>query len=540
MFPDVTISREKIILGVVLIVLFSGLSLGIDLQTYAGEIVKSILSTATLTERWVGLSGSVSGSLDDSAKPFTTVSAGNDEAAEVMEMDFGGQLDFNHYYAAIPYNGGEEFDKSDVRNISLADMDANQLFDEGDFPIFYPDGTSYSALSDSPEETFQNTGELKLLNDTYRGVKADLKTDVPTYVLGYAHESDVQPIFLTPIQEYPNCYDGGSCDYQLMFPNIGGADYHIYMLPEYQAVNINTYIDGENTTVFPYPGRPYRLNVTTRAIFKDDKLVNRSIRVVERSGNSMFIPSVAGDGYKSRAVLNTETLEGTQELLISPTQYSSPASYNLSVRSLSADGEITDIQYMSVRENIISFSDQGPEDKDLGEYSTKYKKGVNRLRPISSCLFKKISNDISFEINIADSSDSNFTLVRGVPYVMNIQDSSVNSYSLEEPRSHLVMNPARSNEFGETTHLNIRDAAYQASDRVVFTPTVPKSEDSGLSADMLDDQGNLLYDVNFSVKGSTCGSADDGQYSSVPLQNSFKKRVNAVRPVLRSLFVAGS
>lgn len=84
------------------------------------------------------------------------------------------------------------------------------------------------------------------------------------------------------------------------------------------------------------------------------------------------------------------------------------------------------------------------------------------------------------------------------------------------------------------------DGIYSENDQKVFTPTIPKSESDGFSLELLDGQGNLLQEVNISVKGSTCGTNDAGSFSTIPNSNDFKKRINSVTPILNSLFVAGT
>jgi hypothetical protein len=533
-----TLSRDKALVFILIVALLVGLGSGAGLETLAGEIVKAIITGESVSSRWVGFSGSVGEYREDKVSSFRSISAGEARSGQVNEVTFPGQNDERHYYAAIPFNGSD-FQRSRLRNITLSDLQAGGLFDENDFPIFYPDGLSYSVVSDSPVETFKKEGTVTLLNKTWSTAKADLQSNVGSHVVGYKYEGDVKPIFVTSVDNYPSCYDGSSCNFQFLVPNIAGQDYHFYMIPETMPVEITTYIDGSRSTTFPYAGRPYRLNITTRAIFGDDELVERPIRIVEKQGNNMFTPAVESTGYESSAKIKTKTTGGTKEILFAPTGYSSPGSYNLSIKVLAASGKVAGVEYMTIENGNIQFTTQGPTEKNMGEYSTSYKKGVNRLTPITNCLFKKVNSGISFRLT-PDTGTGSYTLVRGVPYIVDIRGSSAEFYELSEPGSHLVMSPARSEDFGETVHLSSGELPYSESNQVVFTPTLPKSEDDDFSLDLLNGQGNLLHEVNISIKGSTCGTNSEGSFSSLPSSDDFKKRINSITPVLNSLFVAGT
>ena len=538
MFNDFELTTEKIFLVVVLSVFLLAIGTSVSLDTFGGEVVKAILTGESLSSRWVGFSGNVGSFRQDDPAPIRAVSAGNEKSGEVTELDLDGKLDERHYFAAVPFNGSD-FQGDRLRNISLTDIQADGIFDEEDFSVFYPDSVSYSAMSDGPLDTFEDVGEVTLLNKSYSTVTTDLRNNVPFHVVGYEYEGDVKPIFVSEIDEYSSCYDGGSCNYQMLVPNIGGQDYHFYMVPETKPIEITTYIDGEDSDTFPYPGRPYRLNITTRSIFDDYKLVDRPVNIIERQGNNLFAPAVESTSYQSSAKIQARTNNGYKEFLFSPTGYSSPPGYNLSIQVLTGGGRISGVKYLTVDNGNIEFTSEGPTEKDLGEYSTSYKKGVNRLTPIANCLFKNVNNGVSFELAPGDTTSS-YTLVRGTPYIMDIGSSSADFYRLSEPGSHLAMSPSRSSDFGETVHMASDDGIYSENDQVVFTPTIPKSESDGFSLELLDGQGNLLQEVNISVKGSTCGTNDAGSFSTIPNSNDFKKRINSVTPILNSLFVAGT
>lgn len=518
------------------ILVFTGSALSID--SFGGEVAEAILDGEAVSSRWVGISGEIKGSRAETAESIFSFRSDDGNAGSVQTIDLDGINDGNHYFISTPEDIGT-FNQGNLRNVSLAELSAGGLFDEDDFPVFYPDQVSYSSVSDNPSNTFTETSNLTVLGKPYEGPVTTLKNGIEMTVLAYQHNGEKIPIFVNKINDYSTCYDGNSCNYQMMMPNLQGEEYYVYQVSAVVPIKLNTYIDGEDKNIFPYAGRPYRLNVTTRSIFEGDKLVDRKIELIETQGNNLFAPAVEATSYKSSAKVITDTENGYKEFLFSPTGYSSPSGYNLSINTYNSNDEIAGIKYMGIENGNIDFTNEGPEEKDLGEYSTSYKKGVNGLTPIANCLFKNVNNGVSFELAPEDSTSS-YTLVRGTPYIMNIGSSSADFYRLSEPGSHLAMSPSRSSEFGETVHMGSGNGIYSENDQVVFTPTIPKSEDDNFSLELLDGQGNLLQEVNISVKGSTCGSNEAGSFSTIPNSNDFKKRINSVTPILNSLFVAGT
>lgn len=518
------------------VILLLGMVSGVSLDTFKGEVVQAIISGESISSRWVGYSGELDGFQDETTQPVRTLATGSQKSGGVNNMNLDGQRDGKHYFVASPYNVSN-FNSSKVRNISLSELESNGIFDEEDFPIFYPSGLSYGAMSDTPEETFTEEANITVLSKSYEGAVTNLREDVPFYVLGYQHNGEKIPIFVSKMKKYDACYDGSSCDFQMMLPNLQGGEYFLYQVSSVNPILVRTFVDGEISTSFEYPGRPYNLTLTTRAPFKNNKLVDRDLRIIERSGNNLFTPAISSD-YSSEARIETSTKNGSKSLLYSPTGYNSPNNYNISVQAMSK-GEIAGEEFMTVENNNIEFTDKGPDEKGFSFVSRNYKKGVNRLRPIAKCMFDNVNNfGRVYNLPISSSGQS-YEVVRGVPYVVEISDPDASRYRLEEGSSHLAMAPAKYEELGETYHLG-SGGTYSSESEVVFTPTVPANKDEQLDVELMNEEGDIIYSTNLTVKESTCGDVSDGLAESAPNLNDFKKRINSIRPVLNSLFVAGS
>lgn len=523
----IEVDAEKLALvGAVSVFLF-GAVLGSGISLEAGHVVQAVLAPSSVSGNWAGVSGELSGFQEETAKPLDFFYVDDERSGTVNDLSLPGQDDGDHFLASVPFYT-DNFQSESLGNVSLTDLEADGLFDEEKFPAFYPNSSSYDEVDDNPEKTFEHSGTIELLDREFDSVKTELNDGIEYHLLSYSDGDDVYPVFLTRIQDYESCYDGNSCDYQFMLPEVDD-DYSFYMLSRENPVDITTFIDGEESTEFPYSGRPYNLTVTTEAIFDDYRPLDTEIRITEREGNNLFVPAIS-EAYDSRSQIVTETVEGSATVMMSPTQYNSPDNYNLTV-DVYSDGEAYDNVSLTVANDNIEFTDSGPVAKGFDSLENEYKKGVDRLRPVASCLYSNVNSDNAYRLEA--SPGESFETVRGVPYVVS-PDSEF--FSLVEQGSHLVMSPARNES---TVHLD-SGGLYSSDDDVVFTPTLGSSEDDELGIELYDGQGDLLGETNLSVRDSTCGDVTDGGQIDAPELNSFKKRVNAVRPVLNSLFVAGS
>ena len=519
---------EKLALVCAVGVFLFGAVLGSSIGLEGGNIVKAVLSASYVSSNWAGVSGEVTGFQEETNLPIEYFFVDDTRSGTVNAVDMSGQLDGNHFLASVPFYS-DSFKPDKLGNVTPTDLEADGLFNRDNFSTFYPDATSYDSLHDNPEKTFTESGKLRVLDEEYDVMKTTLNDGIDYYVLSYETGTGTIPIFLTRIDDYVSCYDGNNCNYQFLLPNIN-EEYSFYMLSEYEPVNITTLIDGNDSTVFPYSGRPYNLTVVTETVFGEQRPLDTEVRITEREGNNLFMPAFTSN-YSSKGQIITKTENGSVSLLMSPTQYNSPEDYNLSVEVYS-DGESYETVSMSVRNNNIEFTDNGPVAKGFNNLENSYKKGIDRLRPIANCMYSKVNSDQVYNLEVSSGTD--LKVVRGIPYVINANSEF---FRLVEDGSHLVMSPARESD---TVHLEAGGGLYDSSNEVLFTPTLSSIEDTSLGIELYDSQGDLLGETNLSVRDSTCGSVVDGVKSDAPELNSLKKRVNAIRPVLNSLFVAGS
>jgi hypothetical protein len=535
-FHELEVDAEKTSMVFLISVVFLGAAVAGTLTLEGGNIVNAMLEVNLVSDKWAGISGDVDDRINDTPESFRSEFI-DDATGETEELDFRGRLDDRHYFAALPFDDSD-FEPERLGNLSLSDLEAGGLFDKEDFPTFYPDESTYDEVHDSPEETFESTERITVFDDPYRSLKTTLHEGVPYYLLSYEVNGEEQPLFLSSIQNYSSCYDGGSCNHQFMLPEINGSSYHFYMLPEIDPVNVTVFIDGEKTRTFPYPARPYNLTVETRNIFEDNTLDERTIRISEREGNNLFTPAVGSTDYTSEAELVTTTPGGRKSVLFAPTKYSSPEEYELGIEIMTETGQVGQTEELFVDRGSIEFTEDGPSEKGFGFRENEYKKGVNQMRPIANCLFSHLSDEEAVELEV-DTNTSELTLSRGVPYKLDVVQPEVDYFNLKEPRSQVVLLPGGANETS-TVHLSGDGNPFSSSSEVAFTPTVLKSADDRLRIELLDAQEDLLQEINLSVKDATCASFESGTQIEAPYLKSFKKRVNSIRPVLRSLFVAGN
>ncbi len=528
-FERLELDAEKAVLVTGLATVLLGLVIAGSIGLEAGTVVQAVLSTTSVSSNWAGVSGEVTEVQEQTAMPVDFFFVDDSRTGSVHTVDLDGKVDGSHFFAALPFHT-DNFEREKLESISLSDLEAGGLFSQEDFPIFYPNASSYDSVNDNPENTFEETETIRVLNRELEAAKTEFNGGLEYYLLAYDTGDGTQPLFINHIDEYGECYDGNECNYQFMLPQIDD-DYSFYQLSENNPVDVTVLIDGEETTSFPFTGRPYNLTVQTVAIFQDFEPAETEIRVTETEGNNIFTPAISGD-YSSDAQTITETDEGEASLMYSPTEYNSPENYNLSV-DVYNDGEAFQSVPLSVENDNIEFTDAGPVEKGFDEFENEYRRGVDRLRPIANCMFSQVNSEEAYRLEA--TVNESYEVVRGVPYVVDVDEASF--FSLEERGSHLVMSPGR---IEDSIHLESGGSPYSASDSVVFTPTLSSNEDDDLSVSLLDSQGDLLGETNLSVRDATCGEVTDGDLVEPPELTDFKRRVNNIRPVLNSLFVAGS
>lgn len=528
---DFSLNQLKPLLLVLLILVLGGLGMAGVIDTIAGVIQEVIIDSETVSERWTGVSGDVNNELEFSdlgLDPITTINV-EENSGGVLEVDFDA-VDDEEFYIAMIAGKTDEIDIDNFQGTSYTEVENGGLFPESNFPMFYED-PGYNEISDGPIETFEENEEtIELLDENYLAVESVLEDNIPMHVIKYDDGVFDRPVFLVNVEEYSSCFDGRECQHQFLLPSVED-DYGVYLLSEQNPVEVTTFVNEERTEEFQNPGLPYKFEVETRTVFGND-LVDEDTFFREIEGNNMFVPAIDETGYNSKSELSFETVDGTKEVLIVPTFRQTPE-YQIEVGTEKTGVSTT----MTVEEENVVSSEDRIEEISMEEYSTEYKEGVNSLRPIADCLFRSSESETFYEIEV--SSEDTVELVSGKPFVVNIVDLEVETYRLEESRSHLVMSPVRTEDFGQTVHQPEED--FEASQNALFTPTVPPDEDDGIKITTFDENGDRLYDVEIVIPDvGVCADVTGFETVDYDEATEFSERINAIRPILDSMFVAGN
>lgn len=537
--------KWKALAVVFLILLFTGVGAASIVDLLSGTITEALLDGAGVSGSWIGLSGSVGAEIAETDDPIYSLVSNSGNSGEVQRVDLDGLNADRSVYAALPFNSSS-FEPSKLSNMSQSQLIAGEPLPEPYFPKLH-DGLGYQSSSDSVTDTFDQDGSITLFEKNFETVKATTQNDVDVHMLKYYSEGlamDI-PAFFVDISDYDECFDSNPCDYQFILPSLEGStgnqEYSFYLVSKTNPIDITTYINGEQKTEFDTAAQPYNLTVETEAVFGGAR-VEQPTKLVEREGNNLFIPSVSGTNYESEASVEFIPENGIKDFLVVPTK-NNAFDYQMQVRVFTTAGDIAGSENLTVDSETIPSSPTSPNQLQLlDDFLTEYNQGVNALRPIADCAFRYSSerNDF-YEIDVG-SGTSSLTLSPGVPYVVNVNDPSVQSYRLEEAGSRLVFMPSLTDEFGNRTHSAPEEGLFSAGQRVLFTPTVNNLNDDGLRIVLEDGQGSVINSVNINAAQSVCGDPNqgDGSLTFFSADSDMVQRINTVRPILDAMFRAGN
>lgn len=535
----------KVVLLAVLVLFFAAAGAAGLIDLLSGTISEVFLDSTALSGSWVGVSGNVNqdiGFTDESIGSFVS-NSGN--SGEVLSLDLdGGQTGDNAVIAVVPFIDNN-LDPSGLGDMSQSELESQEPLPENYFPSMY-NGLGYEDSSDSVLETFDQEGSITLFETDYDTVVSTTQNNIDVHMLKYdSLEEGEIPAFFVDSDSYDECFDGGSCNYQFILPSLedstGGDRYNIFLASKTDPVDITTFINGEPSTEFESVAQPYSLTVETEAVFGGQP-VDQTTRVVEREGNNLFIPAIGSTGYESEAFTEFTPENGEFELLVVPTKSSTP-DYNMQVRAFSDAGDIAGRQNLTVDSESVPANPTSAEQLQLlDDFLSEYNQGVNALRPIANCVFEYASEDNIFYRLDIDSSTDSLTLSPGVPYIVDVDGGSVANYQIKEPGSRLVFLPSLTDEFGERDHRASEQGVFSSDEEVVFTPTVNNLNDEELEIELGDAQGGTVNTVDINAAQSVCGEPDNGDGSSTSSgpTSDLTTRVNAVRPILNSMFEAGN
>jgi hypothetical protein len=206
---------------------------------YAGLVSEVDVSQSFISERWLGVSGTV----EESEKPFESFKIGklqikSNQTGEVLSAKLTGIKGGGYYFMAAP--NISEITPENLKEPDKNDLKANQLFSEKLYPAFYPD---YSQRFDTPKQTFEKKENITLNSNKYESYLADIKGSADMYLLKYKKGSKELPVFISPIdgmsrgKTHENCYVK-DCNYQFLLPKLKGEtfSYSINLISKGKAV----------------------------------------------------------------------------------------------------------------------------------------------------------------------------------------------------------------------------------------------------------------------------------------------------------------
>jgi hypothetical protein len=199
---------------------------------YAGVVSETDVSQTLISERWMGVSGTVDrGNESLSSFRIGDLTLQDNQTGEVLKADLEGVEGGGFYLGFSPQGTAEP---SDFSNISASDLESNGVFSEETFPDFHP---NYSQKFDNPSRTFDSWQSLELNGDTFNASKANLSGSADMYLLKYSENSTEYPVFISPIDglnrrnSFDNCYVSG-CNFQALLPTLEGEEFsysvHLY------------------------------------------------------------------------------------------------------------------------------------------------------------------------------------------------------------------------------------------------------------------------------------------------------------------------
>ncbi|MGM5480825.1 MAG: hypothetical protein ACQESE_00275 [Nanobdellota archaeon] len=532
-----------VLVAVALLFTISQFSQADSVDVLAGRSYKVSLEANAPSGRWAGVTISHNEvELDESNLPFGSIRF---DTPEIEARQFPGKNlnDDIHYYAAM---FDESFNLTRVHNVTVEDLDPNEMFDQTDFPDFYPDYLSYG---DNPKRTFEgNTTDILLGGENFTAFVMTLAEDVTYYLLRYDEGSNKRPLFLTHL-DYQTCYKGQECVGEFMLP-VSPNEYNFYALNKYTSYDYRIWVDGVETNSFSQTALPYNLTVEVSNLYTSQLEPGVDVLVGEHNGQNIFIPYRMSGYISDSYTVGTADADAMETFLVAPTVYPSVDNYTIFVAVLKEGNLLSEEElYVNSKDTLVRFS------KPLSP-STLYdnaKASVNAMSQIANSLFKwssqflsskrfKISYDISsdsfttYDYEISSYLPSPISLKTGAP---NVIETSVTDggtpqsdymIRISEKDGYLIMNP-----YTESSPLSEKQRYHRqsvpVSQEFIITPTSLGKIDSNVTFEVLDYRGEIVAEKQFNVTSSLVYTG--GVYFN---NDQLKTIVNAMNQVLSSLY----
>ncbi len=529
---------------VVLILILTTKTYSDSIQTESGNSYYAKLESLSPTTHWAGLVvNHNSQTLDDSVNPFLTSTI---DTPIITQVQFPGYnlKDEQHYYAAmIP----STFSTNNIINVTLTDLESEQLFRSAEFPVFYPD---YDSINDNPKETFCcTTATVTLGGKNFTAFEATLPQGVKYYLLKYDEGGgSYTPLFLTEIKD-EICYNNLACVSEFILP-VTNIQYNFYALSKYPVYDYTVYIDGTQTTTIPQTALPYNLTVLVKDAYTGQIADNVSVLIAEDQGQNIFIPyKLSGIIHTAYAIGKTDT-NGYETFIVAPTVYPTDANYNIYLGVLVENDIISSKKSLTVLQKDQIVRQSKPLQPNV--LYDNVKTTVNSMNQIVNTLFKwssqmlqakkfKITYDRgtkTFSYYNYQNGSASILLKTGAP---NIIETSLENFGfpqngyakIEEKDGFLILNPYTGN-IPLKEKIRRHKQKTPVGTNIIITPTSLGAVQSNITITFYDQSGNYLNQTTLPIDSDLNIQAGGVFYND----DSLKTIVNAMNSVVYSLFYA--
>ncbi len=540
---------KKYVFMILLLLLsyFSAISVA-DLSLISGRIYYSKISGVQPTERWEGIIGFIStGYMDETNEPISKVKMDSPNSILMAFFAASNLLDGKHYVAFLPEN--VTFNLTKLKNITQEDLEENGIFNQTNFPVFFP---NYYQVSDNPKNTFCCVNTTVVIGGvTFTAFMISLEKNVPYYLLKYeVNNTHSVPMLITPLGYYTG-YDGNECNFEAILPV--DKTYYIYVLSREPPIKLDVWIDGQKTTHFQQTALTYNLTIRATNLYTGAPIPNTTVVVFEENGRNIFLPKhLAGEVARGVSLVETDD-EGYAQFIVAPTEYPALDDYSIGVAA-SKEGYILGrrINLTVDNANEIVFEKKHPTDESA--LVDNAKAAVNWMNQIINTMYLWANkyekgfvhtlicytNGTYYFINQSDWQPyDSIVLHTGAPNVIVLQiknaDGSIaDGYyaTIEESGGFLLFNPTLNTPIiKDKTRLDIF-LQLNNTKSIIVTPTSYADANSTIKMSIHKPSGETIREITFEIDRNLSPGSGGTSFSD----DMFKTTVNAMNSVGYSLY----
>lgn len=540
--------KYKILLLLSIIILLVSMSFVFagSVNIKSGRVLSMSLETTFDSYNWAGLKVINDGTpLLESTFSFLNLQLKN---PGILETSFPGyNLKGGSYYYASMFS--PSFNLLNVKNISSADLESNQLFNSTNYPQFYV--KDYDSYSDNPKNTFNgNLTTIPLGGNNYTAFEVTLNTNINYYLLKYDDGENETPLFLSEFKD-AICYNSTACVSQFLLPKTDKA-YNFFLLGMYESYDYDIWIDSIATSSFSQTGLPYNLTVRVKNLYSGLTVPNASVLVGEDSGQNLFIPYTLS-GFVSHAYSVGKTNDqGFETFLVAPTVYPSIPDYSIYVAVLREESKVSkENLYVTSMDSLVN------QQKTLNPSRLRDNAvaSVNAMNQIVSFLYTwtsqrvealkfKVDYDVlknnftTYDLQTSLISPNPITIKTGAPNVFTVTVSDTGGTPstnfkarVKEEGGYLIMNPyTDTSPLTKTARTHTQLA--NINEEFIITPTTLGFVNSNVTIEILDSSDNVIGSFEVPINANLNIDRAGSLYNN----DLLKTIVNAMNQVLNSLY----